>query len=561
MRKRLLAGFALALLAGCQHVDVTAKTWSTAEPKHVFPERDPAFASYFAGKADLGVCFSAGSTRSTTATLGQLRALDALGILPRVKYIAAVSGGGWAAIPYVYLPDEISDRTFLGDYIPPEQLTLAQLKAPAPRQGLASVLHHAWIIGTYAKNLWRLRGNEAYAFAIDDIFLRPFGLASRYRMQSLNQASLQATLARNPKLQPKNFYLPRAGRPYLIVGASLKTPQDNFLPVEYTPLYSGVRAYFPGEGAEGSALGGDYLETFAYDSLHPVRDAADSSLYHARLQRDLPASNIAQFSLGDMTASTGATPRGYRYTALSGFPRFHAWSSRSGADRPVAAEYPHMDGEMTDALGLMPLLARGVRNIIVFYNTNAAVDDFTPDSLKAGRLPPQIAALFGHAQGSCTADKTQMLPKNQVFNDEGYAALLKDFSRDYQTGAPYFHCGEYSVRPNKFWQIAGGYKVRICWFMLGPSKQLTASSKREQLEWIRQLKDDQIRAVLDPTFARYRAKTNDADDLANFPLYRTVTLKRARLIDLAPLQINALSQYTAWSVMKYQDAIRRHLGL
>lgn len=39
------------------------------------------------GRASVGVCFSGGGTRSLTASLGQLRALRALGLLDRVSYI------------------------------------------------------------------------------------------------------------------------------------------------------------------------------------------------------------------------------------------------------------------------------------------------------------------------------------------------------------------------------------------------------------------------------------------------------------------------------------------
>ncbi|MDN3685457.1 patatin-like phospholipase family protein [Vibrio sinaloensis] len=51
---------------------------------------------------DLGIAFAGGGTRSAACTLGQLKALHDLDLIDRVKYISAVSGGGWAAVPYSF---------------------------------------------------------------------------------------------------------------------------------------------------------------------------------------------------------------------------------------------------------------------------------------------------------------------------------------------------------------------------------------------------------------------------------------------------------------------------
>ena len=53
-------------------------------------------------EADLGIAFSGGGTRSASATVGQLRGLEQNGWLSRVRYMTAVSGGSWAAVPYTY---------------------------------------------------------------------------------------------------------------------------------------------------------------------------------------------------------------------------------------------------------------------------------------------------------------------------------------------------------------------------------------------------------------------------------------------------------------------------
>src|SRR6185503_4325489 len=60
-------------------------------------------------KADVGVAFSGGGTRSASATIGQLRALARNGWLARVRYVTAVSGGSWAAVPFTYYAGSLTD--------------------------------------------------------------------------------------------------------------------------------------------------------------------------------------------------------------------------------------------------------------------------------------------------------------------------------------------------------------------------------------------------------------------------------------------------------------------
>ena len=60
--------------------------------------------------------------------LGQLRGLNELNLLKNVRYISCVSGGSWASVPFTYLNDNWTDEMFLGQVIPPEDLTVEALK-------------------------------------------------------------------------------------------------------------------------------------------------------------------------------------------------------------------------------------------------------------------------------------------------------------------------------------------------------------------------------------------------------------------------------------------------
>lgn len=592
----------LAGLCGCQQLKVTARVWNPASPassdddRLLYPETENPAAYGLEGKADLGICFSGGGTRSAAASLGQMRALEELGIMRRVRFIAGVSGGGWAVIPYSFLPMRIKDSTFLGPYIPPRGFDLAALQAPAPAGSLASAISDSNITFRYAEKALAFRADETYAGALGEIFLKPFGLHDPRKFFTLNEKTFRDIAARNPGLAQKDFYLQRPGRPFMIIGGTVRSykgslgfrTSENNIPVEYTSLYSGIVPYFRGAGSKAASLGSTLVESFAYDSSKPVRDEKDRNLYHVRLQQDLFTRNAPQLSLSDIAASTGAAPGAYAIAFVTGFPKFDAWSIKPDPVNPPSAEYAHMDGGMNDIMGIMPLLARGVKNIIVFFNTSSAsefhppviaVPEMSEQEVKCIGVPEQLPALFGKLSDNyvrTTYGFTHVdgpLYENQVFAPEGYNRMLRDFQEDYKGGRPYFHCGEYRVLRNDFWKIKGGYTVKICWFMLGPAK-LQASgqhpaglaphqkeaNERVQLEWIRELPHS-TRLVFDPTYHPGDPRPREAAAFKTFPLYATFMANRNRVIDLDPAQVNALSQYTSWSVKKNAGALKKHLGL
>lgn len=71
------------------YVDYWSREWVD---ENDFPEAElVSFKEDYANR-DLGVAFSGGGTRSAACTVGQLKALDELGLLPRVKYISQSLG-------------------------------------------------------------------------------------------------------------------------------------------------------------------------------------------------------------------------------------------------------------------------------------------------------------------------------------------------------------------------------------------------------------------------------------------------------------------------------------
>ena len=133
------------------------------------------------------------------------------------------------------------------------------------------------------------------------------------------------------------------------------------IPLELTPLYSGVRQRF------GPTLGGIYVRPFVYGS------AADVIVK----DRIAVTDGTTPFTLADAIAISGAAPLLTLYLGqphpllkqgVQFFPTFKPFSVVDESLVVPDVTLSHGDGGFTDNLGLMPLLARQVRNVIVFVN-------------------------------------------------------------------------------------------------------------------------------------------------------------------------------------------------
>ena len=91
--------------------EISPTFWNDTTPAETAPEREKLVGLR---KFDVGVAFSGGGTRSASATLGQLRGLEQNGWLARVRYMTAVSGGSWAAVPFTYAQN-LSLNELLGE--------------------------------------------------------------------------------------------------------------------------------------------------------------------------------------------------------------------------------------------------------------------------------------------------------------------------------------------------------------------------------------------------------------------------------------------------------------
>jgi hypothetical protein len=504
--------------------------------------------------SDLGVAFSGGGTRAATATVGQLRGLQANGWLPRVRYLTAVSGGSWAAVPFTYSSDSLD--VLLGAMLPTSKLTRAEA-GRLNKGSLGYAIAHSRLLAPGAAEAARIVGraevqkreippqiaalanrftgglsSETFANLLARFFIKPFipdGTSSRYTWDSSSLTNIKDA---ESSVTIKDFVRVADHRPFLIVGgtAIYQHPAYDYprlIPVEYTPLYTGVRQQF------GERLGGMYISPFAYDAASA--DEASSDRVRVTLK-----SGTRPFTLADVIASSGAAPllalyRGVPAAQLKRatefFPAFNHFAIRATDQgfetKPVVAKMLHGDGGFSDNLGLMPLLARQVRNILVFVNASGP---FWKNE--------SIESMFWRLDRQEDAGGDRSM--NAVFDPERFWEVEAGLKRAVAANGPAVYCSEnWRVRRNEIYNIAAYDGLNICWI------------HNERIDsWIADLPDDT------------KAMVSTAKGFRNFPWYATFEQNKPHLIRLTPEQVNLLGHFSSWQITdaRARSAIEKVMG-
>ena len=111
----------------------------------------------------------------------------------------------------------------------------------------------------------------------------------------------------------------------------------------------------------------------------------------------------------------------------------------------------HGDGGFTDNLGLMPLLARRVKNVIAFVNSNKRLHRITINCSRT---------FFSLASQSGSGDKTM----NAVFPQAKYRELLDGLDQATpRTAVPPSFCQTLPVSKNEIYNIAVYDGLKVCW--------------------------------------------------------------------------------------------------
>ena len=508
---------------------VDARIWPADGSSFSYPESR-------AGRPPTAVCFSGGGTRSYAATIGQLRGLTATGLLSQVGYISAVSGGAWAATAHAfYAGPGQTDADILGLVREPRTLDQATQTVLSP-----SELGHA-ATRNFRATLESLHvspdvpADRIWVRAVGETFLAPFGLfdAECPCGFTCDEASEREISQRNPDVGTLHRVRLGTQHPYLIVHATLNWPADgndtaSKVGFEYTPLYCGSPPLTQLRSGDRSVyVGGGVIESVAFGSGPPLGPVGSDGV--VAVEQTVP------FTLADVIGASSAFSTSARDLRL--YPHVECWPIPPTA----GPSHAHMftDGGDLENFGIIPLLRRGIRSIVVFINTvwplSLALDadrgwpvDPAPESRV---LDPFLAPLFGAPSGR--------FPHNQVFPETDFPILLRALQEAKRAGRAVLATMNHTVQNNVWWGLSGGGDVRVCWVY-----------NERVLEWEALLPADTRRAL------QRGSADPPSGPLAHFPHYRTRGQNRGAIIRLTPTQINLLSHLGCWMVTSCADELR-----
>jgi hypothetical protein len=227
------------------------------------------------------------------------------------------------------------------------------------------------------------------------------------------------------------------------------------------------------------------------------------------------------------------------------FPAFHHVTLNDGRGRNVVTEeIGHGDGGFGDNLGIMPLLARGVKNILVFSNTVTKLAE-NNDDIKSLFFPIGPPDSGGNKTLNrvfwCSDRKEDGCTPGEA--DTHYKTLIDGLVARREAGkAQVFCAGPWKVRANDHYGVAPMEGVNVCWFYTSSSTGWESTLPPQLLNMVRGLD-----------------KTKQGAHFENFPWLATFGQNKTHVIQLTTPQVNLLSNLTAWIVSDEERAIRSTL--
>ena len=539
--------FADQSICSAQVRRMNVKVEKTYDKDFVFPEN-----VYVSKKKNVGIAFSGGGSRSAAATLGQIRALNTLGLLDTVKYISCLSGSAWAAISYTYLPIEIKDKDFLGVYKDPKDLTWEEMRATESGSLAYNIAHSH----TFPRSLFhslKLEGNKMHAGVLNDIYLKRIDLGDRRKYFSYRDSTVIEIISHNIDLKSWEFYRVNPGnnRPYLIVNSTFVGSDKNSRGLssnnfEITPLYSGL-AYYNTDFK--IPAGGGYCESFGLDNarVNALRNN-DRVVVNVRRKRNM-------FSLADAMALSGRT-----YYAKSDVDKSYSRGTKMGLWSPyqywngdyymkkTTEQFTMADGGDLDNLGVIALLKRRVDKIIVFVNSQQPIMTNNTGAL----IDEGITKLFGVFNDYTKAEMNK-IALHVLKNDRGQLDTLRSvLMAKKRANEPLIYTATYDVQENEKYGIytsPGWNKVQITWVYSDNPQPFFAK-----------LKDKDIRNAhrIGKLNQKVKKRQKENSETGSFPFYVSAwTSGLMKGLDYKNEHVNIMADFSAWVIMDNAEYFKK----
>jgi hypothetical protein len=519
----------------------------------------------------VGLCLSGGGSRAASVSAGVLRGLRHLGLLDRIAVLSTVSGGGWAGVPFTYLPADIADDELLGAAVEdPRDLTWCHVIGQDPGRALdvmpegalASIGTRVGLVEFLAKAVelevsHRDSPHVLWCRAVGALILEPFGLGdvtvagTPRRYFSATREWVESAIlgaGRNPGLSAADFHLVTArARPSLVTNATIFWPPGTNprrrgpagLPLELYPFESastGVGVPVSSDGAAGGELGGGWLDPFAFGGHAPTAAAVKD-----RVIVDTPPGRFALSDIAGTSSSAFVGPLieqfGARYPWLEDIdPIYSHWPvTTTGA--PVAHSYVFGDGGNLENTGIMALLRRRIPRIIAIVSAETPLswDSATGQVVVDSQLPPLFGLQPwqpGQRYSPYPPPPAPVAPSaapyryNQVFEPAAFHALIDQLWKAHQAGGSAV-CQQtgLTVRDNARFGVRAAGPVDVLWLYNTP-----VAAFRDRLSDI-----VKIGMAAEPLL------------YARFPNYDTILQ-----LHLGPRQANLLAHLSCWNVVNEQ---------
>lgn len=511
-----------------------------------------------------GVCFSGGGTRAMVCAVGQMKGLSQLGLWDKIGYISCVSGGSWASVPFTYYNSgAANDEELLGTIISPGNLTVKGIDSLS--SGFLAGAANADLLFTILDDVKNTAYDDLWIKGVGQSYMAPFGIYEdgQPKFFSLDTNTVNDIIERNPFLSKDDFLIVHdqpgdAQRPFLIVNASIVGPYESapyenpeqLAVINYTPLYIGSAnpvsaSYTPEKGKLTfvESIGGGFIEPIGFASGVPATlpgscPNADPGDNCVKLDLPLDTFSIARASGTSSSAfAADLTSHGIDGVSLKGLTPQENYYPISADSIHSEVNFLFGDGGNLENFGLISLLQRGVEDIVVFANSNVAINtEFDTSQIPTAKdVDSDFLPLFG-IEFDSTSDQNQ----NQVFPESEFANIMQQFIDAKNAGTTVLATSSLTTVNNDWWGIQEGNSVDIVWVY-----NENVPLWRDSLEW-------EIKGILDEGEL-------GLPPVPDFPLYRLIG-EDLELVKLNAMQINLLYQLSAWNVYSNQDVFNDIYG-
>ena len=187
------------------------------------------------------------------------------------------------------------------------------------------------------------------------------------------------------------------------------------------------------------------------------------------------------------------------------------------------------DGGLSDNFGIISLLRRKVKKVIVFVNSEVAFDAAT------STIDSSVSALFGAVKEQPPKYSGEHLDDMTVFEKEQFQVLLDKFKA----------CGSdtlvaettLKVLPNNDWGLEGNYDVEVLWYYNSLPSSFETKVGTEVMEKI---------------------KSENTKSLGEFPLFSTIP---STIFGLSPFQINMMGEVGYYNLENTKQQLDAFIGI